>query len=223
MEATTIAYLNRYLDPAESLAEILFGLIMVLTCTLGASLLAGIDRETLRTTLVAALGCNLAWGIIDAALYVMGNVFARSRNARLMRAIRSAPDDAAALAIVRQTLEPQFGTYARHNDREQLYRSVQDMVTHSERIPTTITADDVRSAIAVFLLVVGAAVPSAAPFFLIDDPRLALRLANLLQIALLFVVGFYWSRSIGGSGWRTGLIMMLAGTLLVGVAVALGG
>jgi len=104
-----VSYLNRYLDPAESLAEILFGLITVLTCTLGASLLAGIERESLRATLIAALGCNIAWGVIDAALYVMGNVFARSRNGRLLQAIRSAPDEAAALAIVRQTLEPRAG------------------------------------------------------------------------------------------------------------------
>ena len=68
---------------------------MVLTCTLGASLIVGIDRDTLRTTLIAALGCNVAWGVIDAALYIMGNAFVRSRNSRLMQAIRSAPDAAA--------------------------------------------------------------------------------------------------------------------------------
>ena len=96
-----IAYLNRYLEPAESLAEILFGLIMVLTCTLGASVIAGIDRDSLRTLFIAALGCNVAWGIIDAALYVMGAVFVRTRNARIMEAVRSANGDAAALAVVR--------------------------------------------------------------------------------------------------------------------------
>ena len=104
-------YLNRHLDPAESLAEVLFGLIMVLTCTLGASLIAGIDRDTLRTMLVAALGCNVAWGVIDAALHIMGIAFARSRNSRLMQAVRSAPDAAAGLALwVRQAMEPRVGS-----------------------------------------------------------------------------------------------------------------
>ena len=32
----------------------------------------------------------------------------------------------------------------------------------------------------------------------------------------VFIVGFYWSRSIGAGGWRTGL----CGVLLVGVAIA---
>ena len=196
---------------------------MVLTCTLGASLLAGIERESLRATLIAALGCNIAWGVIDAALYVMGNVFARSRNGRLLQAIRSAPDEAAALAIVRQTLEPRAGAYGREEDREQLYRSMQRVIAHGEATPGTITIGDIRGAVAVFALVVGAAIPSAIPFLLIGDPFLALRVANVVQVALLFVVGFHWARSIGGRAWRTGLVMMLSGVVLVGVAIALGG
>jgi hypothetical protein len=39
----------------------------------------------------------------------------------------------------------------------------------------------------------------------------------------LFVVGFCWSRAIGGGGWGAGLLLMLCGVLLVGVAIALGG
>jgi VIT1/CCC1 family predicted Fe2+/Mn2+ transporter len=218
-----VSYLNRYLDPAESLAEILFGLIMVLTCTLGASLLAGNERESLRATLIAALGCNIAWGVIDAALYVMGNVFARSRNSSLLQAIRSAPDEAAALAIVRETLEPRAGPYGHKEDREQLYRSMYKVIAHGEATPGKITIGDIRGAVAVFALVVGAAIPSAVPFLTIGDPFLALRVANIVQVALLFVVGFHWARSIGGQAWLTGLVLMLSGVVLVGIAIALGG
>ncbi len=218
-----ISYLNRFLEPAESLAEILFGLIMVLTCTLGASLLAGIDREGLRTTLLAALGCNIAWGIIDAALYVMGNVFVRSRNRRLMLAVRAAPDDATALALVRDALEPQLEAHGREKDREQFYRSLRGIVVNDKLAPVAITMDDLRSAVAVFVLVVASALPSAAAFFLISDPQLALRVSNVVQVILLFVVGFYWARSIGANGWWTGLTLMLSGVLLVGIAIPLGG
>lgn len=218
-----VAFLNRYLDPAESLAEILFGLIMVLTCTLGASLLAGSERESLRTTLVAALGCNVAWGVIDAALYVMGNIFVRSRNSRLLQAIRSTDDEAEALAIVRQALEPRVGAYGHREDRELLYRSMHRIIAHGEAMPGTMTIDDIRGAFAVFVLVVGAAIPSAIPYVLIGDPLVALRVVNIVQVALLFVVGFHWARSIGGHAWRTGLVMMFAGVMLVAVAISLGG
>ena len=218
-----ISYLNRYLEPAESLAEILFGLIMVLTCTLGASVIAGIDRDSLRSLFIAALGCNVAWGIIDAALYVMGAVFVRTRNARIMQAVRSANGDAAALAIVRQALEPRFGAYGRDEDREQFYRGLRRMIVHSDGRRSLLTRDDLGSAIVVFVLVAATALPPAVPFLLIADPVVALRVSNVVLVALLFVVGFYWARSIGGNGWRTGTVLMLSGVLLVGIAIVFGG
>jgi hypothetical protein len=218
-----MAFFHRALDPAESLAEILFGLIMVLTCTLGASLIVSTDREQAHALLLAALGCNLAWGVIDAALYIMGNLFLRSRNARLMRAIQAAPDEAAALDIVKQSLEPRFEGLGRSEDRDRLYRDLQGVVARADAGHSRVTADDLQGALAVFLLVVGAALPAAVPFLLIADPLLALRVSNLVLVALLFIVGFHWARYIGANGWRTGLAMMLSGLALVGVALALGG
>ena len=51
----------------------LFGLIMVLTFT-GSLSVAEADRDDVRTMLIGALGCNLAWGIIDGVLYLMGSL-----------------------------------------------------------------------------------------------------------------------------------------------------
>jgi hypothetical protein len=55
------------LDPTERLSEVLFGLIMVLTFTCSFSV-ATAGRADVKNMLIAALGCNLAWGIIDAVL-----------------------------------------------------------------------------------------------------------------------------------------------------------
>jgi len=71
-----------YLEPADILAEVLFGLIMVLTVTLGARLAMGEEGGD-RELLIAALGCNLAWGIIDGAMYVMNAMFHRGRSTRI--------------------------------------------------------------------------------------------------------------------------------------------
>jgi hypothetical protein len=56
------------LDPGERMGELLFGLIMVLTFTLGAGIELAGDRDETRSLLIAALGSNAAWGIIDGAL-----------------------------------------------------------------------------------------------------------------------------------------------------------
>jgi hypothetical protein len=80
---------DRVLEPVERLSEILFGLIMALTIT-GAVSVATADRFAIRTMLFAALGCNLAWGIIDAGMYLMARLGERGRNALAVRAVREA-------------------------------------------------------------------------------------------------------------------------------------
>lgn len=67
------SFIHRHLDPAESLGEVLFGLIMVLTFTLGAAVAGGYKRGML----LAAVGCNVAWGVIDGVLFVLSGRFAR--------------------------------------------------------------------------------------------------------------------------------------------------
>ena len=51
----------RVLDPSERIAEVLFGLIMVLTFT-GSLSIADAGANDVRVMLIGALGCNLAWG-----------------------------------------------------------------------------------------------------------------------------------------------------------------
>jgi len=54
------------LEPIERVLEVLFGLTMVLTITCSFSI-AEADRTSIHTMLIAALGCNLAWGLIDGS------------------------------------------------------------------------------------------------------------------------------------------------------------
>jgi hypothetical protein len=69
---------KRVLDPIDRVSEVLFGLIMVLTIT-GSLSVAEAGRDDVRTMLFGALGCNLAWGIIDGVLYVMGSLAEKGR------------------------------------------------------------------------------------------------------------------------------------------------
>src|SRR5262247_3858649 len=82
---------KRVLEPHERVAEVLFGLIMVLTFT-GSLSVAEAGHEDVRTMLIGALGCNLAWGIIDGILYLMGSLADRGRNLMTLRAVRQTSD-----------------------------------------------------------------------------------------------------------------------------------
>ena len=57
----------------ERISETLFGLIMALTfiCSLGVATGTNINIQTM---LIGALGCNLAWGIVDGGLYLLARI-----------------------------------------------------------------------------------------------------------------------------------------------------
>src|SRR5215472_11162272 len=90
---------KRVLDPIDRVSEVLFGLIMVLTFT-GSLSVAEAGRESIRTMLIGALGCNLAWGIIDGVFYLMGCLAERGRHLRVWRAFKKAPKPEVAYRVI---------------------------------------------------------------------------------------------------------------------------
>ena len=64
---TWLKFVRNYLDLANRLEEAIAALIMVLGFTLIAEFTAVSEKQGVRTLLLGALGCNTAWGIIDAA------------------------------------------------------------------------------------------------------------------------------------------------------------
>ena len=99
---------DRVLEPVERLSEILFGLIMALTIT-GAVSVVTADHAQIRTMLFAALGCNLAWGIIDGGMYLMARLGERGRNAVIAQKVREAADPEKAHRIIANELPPLLG------------------------------------------------------------------------------------------------------------------
>jgi hypothetical protein len=210
------------LDPGERVGELLFGLIMVLTFTLGAGIELG-GREETRDLLIAALGCNTAWGIIDAALYLMGRLSERGRVHRLVRAIQAAPSDEQARALVARELDERLPAVTAPAMRAAFDAHVLDRVRQLKLERNRVTADDLWAGVAVFWLVFLTALPATVPFLLIPNPQLAMRASNAVLIALLFAVGWRWAGYTGAGRWRTALFMALLGVGLVLVAIPLGG
>src|SRR5882724_2018491 len=93
---------HRYLDPGDALSEVLLGLIMVLTVTFGARLVAAQGQLNVHQLMVTVVGCNIAWGVIDAVFFVFGNLFHRSQRARFYRALKTARNEAEALAAIEE-------------------------------------------------------------------------------------------------------------------------
>jgi hypothetical protein len=211
--------LCRVLDPADRTSELLFGLIMVLTFTLSLGA-TGVGKADISVVLLGALGCNLAWGFIDAVMYVMGVLAERRLDGAAARAIRNADTPAAAHAAIAQHLPSAFLPALSTNDLERIRLHLRTLPEESLELP--IGPQDYLAAIGVFLLVFLSVLPVTAPFLLIDDLRTALRVSNIVAILMLFLTGFAFGRHIGRS-WHVGLSMVAIGLLLVAIAIALGG
>lgn len=220
-------FTRRYLDPADRLNEILFGLIMVLTFTLTAGLTVADGPEAGHQLLLATIGCNVAWGVIDGAMYLMGQLLERSRAERALRALRAAPDDAAGLAIVDERVEEVLGDsvteFATPEERAHLLQLVRSMALRAPERRTRLRRDDVLGAVASGWLVIATTLPAALPFLFIDEPWRALRVSNVLLLVLLFAVGSEWGRHSYTNRWLAGLAFLLIGLALVATAIALGG
>src|SRR5688572_32900371 len=96
---------RRVLDPIDRVSEVLFGLIMVLTFT-GSLSVAEAGREDVRTMLIGAIGCNLAWGIIDAVLFLMGGLAEKGSGLHAIQAVRKTTDPLHAQRLIADALPP---------------------------------------------------------------------------------------------------------------------
>jgi hypothetical protein len=211
---------KRVLDPYERISEALFGLIMVLTFT-GSLSVAEAGREDVRVMLIGALGCNLAWGIIDAVLYLMGCLADRGRGLQTLRGVRAAADPQAAQRLIAGALPPLVASAMQTAELEAVYQRLKQLPeppTHAR-----LSKDHWTGALGVFLLVFLSTFPVAVPFLFMHDARPALRVSNAIAIALLFLLGYAFGRSAGRNPWLFGTGMVVLGLLLVGMTIALGG
>jgi hypothetical protein len=211
---------TRVLEPSERIAEVLFGLIMVLTFT-GSLAVAEAGRDEVRTMLIGALGCNLAWGIIDGVLYLMNGLAEKGGNLRAFRAVRSAADPRAAQRLIADALPPVIASVVEPAELDALRQRLQRLPEPPAHARLSI--HDWSGALGVFLLVFLSTFPVAVPFFFVGEAATALRVSNAVAIVMLFGAGVAYGRCVGRSPWVFGISMVALGVALVALTIALGG
>jgi len=208
-----------WLDPVERRMEVLFGLIMVLSFT-GTLSVATAAREDVREMLIGALGCNLAWGIVDGVMYIMTALLERGRELVLLRTARG-PDVERARSAIAETLPESIASALPPEDIE-LVRSRLAQLPALPLKPRP-TWEDFRGSIAVFLWVFLSTLPVALPFLFVTEVHRALRISNAVANLLLFAGGVSLGHHSELPPLRTGLVMVAIGAGLVAVTIALGG
>ena len=211
---------KRVLDPIDRVSEVLFGLIMVLTFT-GSLSVAGAGRDDVRAMLIGALGCNLAWGIIDGILYLMGSLAEKGRGLLMFRAVRKATDPKEAQRVIAEALPSVVADVLTPTELEAMHERLKQLPEPPAQ--ARLSPDDWRGAVGVFLLVFVSTFPVVIPFIFMRSAGPALRVSNVVAIVMLFLTGYAFGRLTGRRPWLVGISMVVLGSILVGLTMALGG
>ncbi|HEX2518049.1 MAG TPA: VIT1/CCC1 transporter family protein [Castellaniella sp.] len=211
---------GRILSPVDRISEVLFGLIMALTFT-GTLSVATADRAEVRDMLIGALGCNIAWGMVDAVMYLMATLIERGRNLSVLRRVRHTSDPAEARALIADALPPLVASTMQPAELDVIRGRLAALPEPPAR--PGFTGDDLKGAVGVFLLVFLSTLPVAVPFLFTENAHRALRISNGIALVMLFIGGYELNVFAGRAGWRGGLVMLAIGVALVWATIALGG
>jgi len=170
---------------------------------------------------LSILGCNIAWGIIDAILYLLGVVSERGRAYALYNFVRKTGDVEKARAVIGEALPGIIADGLSPGELENMRERITRLPKPAHR--TFVTSHDLGGALGVCILVVLSCFPLIIPLLLIQDTWRALRVSNGVAIIMLFLGGYFLAKYAGLPKILTGVVMVTLGVVMVGITVALGG
>jgi len=207
------------LSPVDLVSEVMFGLIMALTFT-GSLSVATADRNEVREMLIGALGCNIAWGLVDAVMHLMAMLTERGRSLAIFNEVRSTSDPARARDLIAEAMPPVVASTMESGELEAIRTRLASL---PEPASAKLTLRDLGTAVRIFFLVFLSTLPVALPFAFMSEAQRALRVSNGIALLMLFLGGYYLGHHGRGRPWLSGLVTLAVGVLLVWATIALGG
>jgi hypothetical protein len=208
------------LGPVDRVSELLFGLFMALTFV-GAVSVTNPGAGQIREMFIGAFGCNIAWGMVDAVMFLVRTLADRGRLLTLVRAVQSSADAQSGQQVIAESLSRPASELLSKAELEAVRGRILAMTTLPER--PRLRRNDILAALLIFVIVVASTIPVVLPFLLIDDVGIAKHVSRLIALAMLFMGGLALGRYAGHFGWRTGFMVAGLGTVLVIAINALGG
>jgi hypothetical protein len=158
------------LNPIDRISEVLFGMIMVLTFT-GAISVATDGREEIGELLWAALGCNVAWGLVDAIMYLMNIALERGHALTVIKRIIGSKDSNQSREILKEEIQPMVAQLLTDEELDRLGKRLKEAPEPSKGL--VLTAKDLLAGLQIFLLVFLCTLPVALPFAFFHEVDLA--------------------------------------------------
>jgi hypothetical protein len=210
--------LGAALSPFERASESVFGILMAISVTAAFEITVGKDIDT-RELMIAALGCNLAWGLIDGVMYLLQQQFERYRQHRTALQLRAAESEDEFRSVVRDASPPILAEALTPD----AFARIRQLADRFPERPAFWPARELAVAGLITLIVFGSTFPLVVPFMLMQDPWLAMRASHAVAVVMLFWLGWGLGRWSGASPLASGVIFATVGVVLAVSCVALGG
>jgi len=207
------------LSTFERGSEIIFGILMAISVTAAAEIGSG-GESSVRELMIAALGCNLAWGLIDGVIFLLQLQFERHRQHRMVLELRNIDSEDAFRERVANAVPPLVAQAMNADSFAYIHRAVQ---AYAQTRPAFWSRQEFAAAGAICALVFGSTFPLVLPFLVMQDPQLAVRASHAIAVGMLFILGWKIGRWSGASPFGSGALLALVGAVLAGLCVALGG
>jgi hypothetical protein len=208
------------LNPVDRIAEVLFGLIMVLSFT-GTISAANDGRQEIKDMLWAALGCNLAWGFVDAIMYLMNVLIERGHALQFIKKFGHIRNNENPVKLLKDEIQPAIAALLTEKELISLGNRIKKLPPPSKKY--LLTLSDFKAAGQIFLLVFLCTFPVAIPFGIFKEVAFALRASNIVALVLLFSGGYILASYAGFRPFLTAFIYTLIGLFLVAITISLGG
>jgi VIT1/CCC1 family predicted Fe2+/Mn2+ transporter len=215
-----IDYIGRYWAGAE----IIYGVIIAMTFTSVLRQSPEVLSIVMHRIALTALGCCIAWGIVDGVFYSWERGYLLSQENRIRELSKSEGQKKSAIPLIAEQLDDTILRTIPGDQRLNLYRHLVGYLSRVDVREKMTLRDSLAIVGGTLLRSAGAGLVVVTPFFLMDDARAALWVSNLLGILILFAVGYIRAtdrrplpRLIYGFGTS------LLGIIIVGITVILGG
>src|SRR5215470_16867260 len=127
---------NQLLNPVDRVSEILFGLIMALTFTCTISV-AEADRTEVRDMLIGAIGCNIAWGLVDAVMFILTGLAEKGHGKTILNFVRKTKHPEKARQCIADALPPLILSVLNTENLEHIRKALLKLPESSLRVRVT--------------------------------------------------------------------------------------
>ena len=210
-----------YTGPGLVLQELLYGFIMALIFVSAAQF--EIMHFSSNTDLILAIiGMNTAWGIVDMVIFSLVDRFDQREYVRIIES-KEDVDDEYIKKLIHYNLS---GTLIDVLDEKDEIRIVKEIL-RSRLEPEEDLKKERRSLyignFLCFVYTISTVIPVSIPLLLIEDMGTACLWSSLVSAAFMFLIGYLMHEYTGVNKWLMGLIVASIGMGITFLALILGG